>query len=1218
MRGNIWQHTSSNSAAEINFFGLKLIATSRSGLARVATMERPGLPVCIITGFLGTGKTTLLNHILQNQRGARVAVFVNEFGSVDIDGDLIKWQGKIDEARVITLDNGCMCCEVNDDLQKQLRRVLEAQKQSTETLDLLVIETSGLCDPAPVLSTLEQLDDLAVSVHLDTVVTVVDASDLEGSAMPKSAEVLCLQETAAQQIKYCDLVLLNKCDLLGGLHSQRVLQLEEHLADILSKCQKCVAGGWVNLDQDLCSGSALKAQSANGMPSVWLIFLAVTLRVHGHSRLCLPDAIPEIERQNVVVDGISMPIGIWSSSWDSALIVSSIYQILVQEKLGYNSSISIGNISKIQLWKVAGCEHDPVSNNITGGPGTSRHHVTFEFWHGADAELPTWLLELGDFAPENLGSIGYSGTEGMHIMRPPVTAALADSGLPLEYFRSYNRSWYNPSMYTATVAQVDLAKLRTCAESVEMRWKDIGDIYLAATGDVDGLEDKDGKKVLKCWQEKWWAAPACRQSIPDCASVITTKDALGLPYMIQQAFFHNMPLAFAMASENFYVALNLELQGLLYWWAPDTQFALQKPHQLMFPPHSPSQYKQQIYKTMKEKTLLSNWMAKGFRDIAERPAAVASKLQLGDEDIKALLVAQVEAGNQDPWDTACDWLLQSDHLWQDWLPNETTCSMGKGLVDSSDNFTLRRGMAVKCAPCRPGHQSVEQDRTRVCIPCDPGHYQPLPAKSTCLPCEPGTRSALKGQTECVPCGLGRFANRSAMTSCVQCGPADQTERWTTSEAVMSQREQTWIQIQGADSEDNCSCVEGTYLWKGRCEVCIEGSICPGSNQLLLKPGYFSKPEAPGDVFRCYGRSRRCPGGVPGSCAAGRDINSLSCTSCLPGLHETEDLCIACVSEDYVMVVLVGILCVFGIAILYVVLVKEGKTSRQPGSLLIAALGLGQMVTVVQQLTVIQQFKIAWGQPFSSILEFLELLAFDLDMVSIGCVAPMSPVLQFSIRTLLVLLFFVVACMVHCVYIAYKRAKTFRITLLLRTVGTLFMVFFISLCSSLLAPFRCHIHPNGLWTVQSYDEVFCDGTQELLQMALVGGFACLLPVSFLVLSVWIILYQLPKRLENADVQFIRACSFLFVRFRPGAEVFSVLFLARNTLVVLCPLLPSSAGKVVCMNILLSGSLVITAFYKPWRAPACNFLDLLLVTGMLVILDMGSLFVTEVDTRSVTTT
>ncbi|CAK9062729.1 unnamed protein product, partial [Durusdinium trenchii] len=196
-------------------------------------MERPGLPVCIITGFLGAGKTTLLNHIL-NQQGARVAVFVNEFGSVDIDGDLIRWQGKIDEARVVTLDNGCMCCEVNADLQRQLRKILEAQKKAPEKLDLLVIETSGLCDPAPVLSTLEQLDDLAA--QLGTVVTVMDASDL-CDHVPKSAQALSLQETAAQQIKYCDLVLLNKCDLLGGMDSDRVALLEERFAEVLSKVQ---------------------------------------------------------------------------------------------------------------------------------------------------------------------------------------------------------------------------------------------------------------------------------------------------------------------------------------------------------------------------------------------------------------------------------------------------------------------------------------------------------------------------------------------------------------------------------------------------------------------------------------------------------------------------------------------------------------------------------------------------------------------------------------------------------------------------------------------------------------------------------------------------------------------------------------------------------------------------------------------------------------------
>lgn len=448
-----------------------------------------------------------------------------------------------------------------------------------------------------------------------------------------------------------------------------------------------------------------------------------------------------------------------------------------------------------------------------------------------------------------------------------------------------------------------------------------------------------------------------------------------------------------------------------------------------------------------------------------------------------------------------------------------------------------------------------------------------------------------------------------MTSCFQCGLEDQRELWTTSQLVNNE---TYIQIQGAFSETSCSCVPGTYLWNGRCEECIDGSYCPGSNNLLLEMGYFSTPEAPGEVFRCFEQAGRCPGGRPGTCAPGRDNQSIACAACLPGLHTTGDTCEVCSEGNYAMLALVGILCGSGISVLYVVLVYEGQKSRQPGSLLIAALSMGQMVTVVQQLTVIQQFKIEWGSPFSDILAAMELLAFDLDMVSISCVAPMSPVAKFTTRTLLVLLFFAMAGLVHVGYLAYKRAKTLQLGLLGRTVGTLFMVFFISLCSSLLAPFRCNMHPNGRWTVQTYHQVFCNGQDEHLAMVLVGTAACLLPICFVVICIWIILFELPKRLERADVHFIRACSFLFIRFRPGAEVFSVIFLVRNALVVLCPLLPSAAAKVVCMNILLYGSVVVTAFSKPWRVMACNFLDLLLVTGMLVILDMGSLFVQQENT------
>lgn len=217
---------------------------------------------------------------------------------------------------------------------------------------------------------------------------------------------------------------------------------------------------------------------------------------------------------------------------------------------------------------------------------------------------------------------------------------------------------------------------------------------------------------------------------------------------------------------------------------------------------------------------------------------------------------------------------------------------------------------------------------------------------------------------------------------------------------------------------------------------------------------------------------------------------------------------------------------------------------------------------------------------------------------------------------MVLLLFAVASCVHFLFLAWKRSKGeggkgLQISLLARTAGTLFMVFFISLCSSLLAPFRCNIHPNGRWTVQAYHGVYCDGVGPHQVMAVVGGLACLLPLGFLAICMWVIIIELPKRLQQADVKFLRACSFLFMRFRPGAEIFSVLFLIRNALVVLCPLLPGSSAKVVSMNLILYGSLAMTAYSKPWRANVCNFLDMMLVTGMLVILDMGSLFIQDND-------
>ena len=182
------------------------------------------IPVLLLTGYLGSGKTTLLNRILANEKGIRCAVIVNEIGEVNIDASLIESGGVVGQGddSLVALQNGCICCTLKMDLVKQLSDIA-----NMERFDYIVIEASGICEPAPIAQTIcaypqmyPEYAEKAVA-KLDTIVTVVDAKRMKdefangNDLLKQNIDEDDLENLVIQQIEFCNIILLNKADELS-------------------------------------------------------------------------------------------------------------------------------------------------------------------------------------------------------------------------------------------------------------------------------------------------------------------------------------------------------------------------------------------------------------------------------------------------------------------------------------------------------------------------------------------------------------------------------------------------------------------------------------------------------------------------------------------------------------------------------------------------------------------------------------------------------------------------------------------------------------------------------------------------------------------------------------------------------------------------------------------------------------------------------------------
>ena len=189
------------------------------------------VPITLITGYLGSGKTTLINHILKNANNHKMAVIVNDLGEVNIDAELIQKGGVVNskDDNLVSLQNGCICCTLKKDLINQLADLVNMQR-----FDHILIEASGICEPVPIAQTIAYMEEefkkqnLPDFYTLDAIISVTDALRLRDEF--RCGEVLQevergeedLENLVIQQMEFCDIILLNKVDEISPEELRRV------------------------------------------------------------------------------------------------------------------------------------------------------------------------------------------------------------------------------------------------------------------------------------------------------------------------------------------------------------------------------------------------------------------------------------------------------------------------------------------------------------------------------------------------------------------------------------------------------------------------------------------------------------------------------------------------------------------------------------------------------------------------------------------------------------------------------------------------------------------------------------------------------------------------------------------------------------------------------------------------------------------------------------
>jgi hypothetical protein len=292
--------------------------------------------------------------------------------------------------------------------------------------------------------------------------------------------------------------------------------------------------------------------------------------------------------------------------------------------------------------------------------------------------------------------------------------------------------------------------------------------------------------------------------------------------------------------------------------------------------------------------------------------------------------------------------------------------------------------------------------------------------------------------------------------------------------------------------------------KAEKEVCIdcgEGFNCVGMEDILIAKGYMADVVKSGEdfwIYKCHGNPLRCKGGLAGeTCAAGR--TGIACAQCKPMMTPSADgsECIPCGGSDIFPFMLTCVSVVAALTGMYVFLDLKDHAKQNPW-LLLCGMIFGITITSLQQLSVVVTMSVEWPEPLRSAFTILRLLAIDVEVLRMGCVASASPLGVFLLKLAILGSGLAGLLLIHVILVLALHGGRFteRMPSLVGSLGTIVLIVYISVTAAVIEPLRCKNNPNSQMTVSTYQSVVCWETQDHWTMVITGLVALMLPLGYL--------------------------------------------------------------------------------------------------------------------------